>query len=100
MLATKLVPFEGKKNINLNMQYIILFKNPHDQQQVAHLARQMYPNNLHLFLDVFCYATKEPYRYLLVNLKQDTANGDRLRKNIIKGSGKCNMHHLTPDSEQ
>ena len=62
--ATKFVPSREKnRTINLNMQYIILFKNSRDQQQVAHLARQMYPNNSHLFLDVFRYATKEPYGY-------------------------------------
>ena len=92
----------GKENrtISLNTQYIVLFKNPHDQQQVAHLARQMYPNNSHSFLDVFRYATKEPYGYLLVDLKQDTADDDRLRTNIIKGVGKRKMHHLTSVSEQ
>ena len=74
--------------------------NLRDQQQVAHLARQMYLNNSHSFLDVFHYATKEPYGYLPINLKQDTADGDRLRTNIIKGGGKCNMHHLASGSEQ
>ena len=92
----------GKENrtINLNTQYIVLFKNLRDQQQVAHLARQMYPNNSHSFLDVFRYATKEPYGYLLVDLKQDTADEDRLRTHIIKGVGKRKMHHLTSVSEQ
>ena len=92
----------GKENrtINLNTQYIVLFKNPRDQQQVAHLARQMYPNNSQSFLDAFHYATKEPYGYLLVDLKQDTADEDRLRTNIIKGVGKRKMHHLTSDSQQ
>ena len=92
----------GKENrtINLNTQYIVLFKNPRDQQQVAHLARQMYPNNSQSFLDAFRYATKEPYGYLLVDLKQDTADEDRLRTNIIKGVGKRKMHQLTSVSEQ
>ena len=92
----------GKENrtINLNTQYIVLFKNQRDQQQVAHLARQMYPNNSHSFLDIFRYATKEPCGYLLVDLKQDTADEDRLRTNIIKGVGKRKMHHLTSVSER
>ena len=53
----------GKKNrtMNLNTQYIVLFKNPRDQQQVAHLARQMYPKNSHVHLDAFRDATQEPY---------------------------------------
>ena len=37
--------FQGKENrtMNLNSQYIVLFKNPRDRQQMAILARQMYP---------------------------------------------------------
>ena len=72
----------GKENrtMSLNTQYIVLFKNPRDQQQVAHLARQMYPNNWQLFLKTFHYATKEPYGYLLVDLKQDTADENRLKQ--------------------
>ena len=52
-------PRKENRTMNLNTQYIVLFKNPRDQQQVAHLARQMYPNNSHSFLDAFRYATKE-----------------------------------------
>ena len=36
----------------------------------------------------------------MVDLKQDTASGDRIKTNIIKGGGKCNLYHLTSDSEQ
>ena len=92
----------GKENrtINLNTQYNVLFKNPCDQQQVVQLARQMYPNNSHSFFDTFRFASKEPYGYLLVDLKQDTADEDRLRTNIIKGGGKRKMYRLTSGSEQ
>ena len=92
----------GKENrtMKLNTQYIVLFKNPRDQQQVAHLARQMYPNNSHMLLDAFCNATQEPYGYLLIDLKQDTADKDRLRTSVIKGGGNCKMLQLTTGSEQ
>ena len=92
----------GKENrtMNLNTQYIVLFKNPRDQQQVAHLARQMYPKNSHMLLDAFRDATQEPYRYLLIDLKQDTADKDRLRTSIIKGGGNSKMIQLTTGSEQ
>ena len=92
----------GKENrtMNLNAQYIVLLKNPRDQQQVAHLARQMYPNNWQLFLDAFHCATKEPYGYLLVDLKQDTADDARLQSKVIKGDGNCKMLQLTTGGEQ
>ena len=86
--------------MNLNMQYIVLFKNPRDQQQVAHLARQVYPNHWQLFLDAYQSATKEPYGYLLVDLKQDTADDARLKTKVIKGGGNCKMLQFTSGSEQ
>ena len=93
---------QGKENrtMNLNTQYIVLFKNPRDQQQVAHLARQMYPNNWQLFLDAYQSATKEPYGYLLVDLKQDTADDARLKTKVIKGGGNGKMLQFTTASEQ
>ena len=92
----------GKENrtMNINTQYIVLFKNPCDQQQVAHLARQMYLNNWQLFLDAYQSATKEPYGYLLVDLKQDTADDARLKTKVIKGGGNGKMLQCTTGSEQ
>ena len=45
----------------------------------------MYPNNWQSFLDAFKSATKEPYGYLLVDLKQDTEDDNRLKTKVIKG---------------
>ena len=84
--------------MNLNMQYIVLFKNPHDQQ-VAHLARQMCPNNWQLLLDVYQNGTKEPNGYLLIDLKQDTADDPRLKTKVIKRGGNCKMLQFTTSSE-
>ena len=64
---------KGKENrtMNLNSQYLVLLKNPRDRQQVAVLARQMYPNKANYFLERFQKATSEPYGYLLVDLKKE-----------------------------
>ena len=91
----------GKENrtINLNTQYIVLFKKPRDQQQVAHLARQMYPNNWRSFLDAFKSATKEPYGYSLVDLKQDTEDEERLKTKVIKGVNNLKTGELTVNGD-
>ena len=68
----------------LNTQYLILFKNPRDRQQVSVLARQMYPRKSQYFLDKFEKNTSRPYGYLLVDLKQETAESDRLKTNIFE----------------
>ena len=42
-----------KRTMNLNSQYLLLFKKTRDRQQVAVLARQMYPNKANYFLERF-----------------------------------------------
>jgi len=75
----------GKENrtMNLNSQYLVLFKNPRDLLQVTHLARQMYPHNTGYFMEQFQKATAKPYGCLVVDLKQDTRDGERLRSGVI-----------------
>ena len=66
-----------------NCQYLILFNNPIDQQQIITLARQMYPGKSKHFMDKFYDATSHPYGYLLVDLKPTTQENMRLRANVI-----------------
>ena len=42
---------QGKfsRTISLNTNYLILFKNPRDNNQISVLARQMYPGNTKFF---------------------------------------------------
>jgi hypothetical protein len=69
--------------MNLNMPYLVLFKNPRDAGQVATLARQMYPGKSKFVLEAFDDATKKPYGYLFVDLKPDTDDAHRIRTNIF-----------------
>lgn len=46
-----------------NCQYMILFNNPIDQQQIMTLARQMYPGKTSYFMDKFKDAVKRVYGY-------------------------------------
>ena len=65
-----------------NCHYLVLFNNPVDKQSIMTLARQMYPHNTSKFEKVFSKATKNPYGYLIVDLKPFTAEGDRLKNAI------------------
>jgi hypothetical protein len=73
--------YHGKENrtLNLNSHYIVLFKNPRDQQQVMILARQMYPGNTNYFMDKYKEATQKPYGYLVIDLKAGTKDEHRLQ---------------------
>jgi len=71
--------------ISLNAQYMVLFKNPHNSSQVIHLAKQLYPHNLHFAHEAYVDATKRPYCYILLDLQSDQDDDLRLRTNIFPG---------------
>ena len=73
------------RTMNLNTQYLVLFKNPRDALQVATLGRQMYPNNSKFLVEAFKDATEKPYGYLLLDLRADTLEKFRIRTNIFPG---------------
>ena len=68
----------------MNTQYLVLFNNPIDRQQVATLARRIYPSTSVTFMKRFDEATSRPYGYLLVDIKSSTSEQDRLRTNIFE----------------
>ena len=76
---------KGMRTMNLNCQYLVLFKNPRDIQQFSILARQMYGPNWKKVLDVYKEAVSQPYGHLLIDLKQDTPESKRLVQNIFTG---------------
>ena len=78
--------YKGKENrtMSLNSSYLVMFKNPRDQQQVAVLARQMYPNRPQHFMTEYERATRKPYGYLFVDLKQDTPDDQRLKTDLFE----------------
>ena len=72
------------RTISLNTHYLIVFKNPRDNQQIATLARQMYPHQSHFMIEAFQDATKEPYGYLFIDLKPKTHEFLRIRTSITQ----------------
>jgi hypothetical protein len=86
---------KGKENrtMSINTQYIVLFKNPRDQAGPAILARQMYSSNSKKFMIKYIEATKRPYKYLFIDLKQNTPEEDRLKTDIFENIlGRENVH--------
>ena len=75
------------RTINLNSQYMVVFKNPRDASEMSHLARQMYPGRAKFVQEAFKDVTSVPYGYLLVDLKQDTPEAMHLRTTIFPDDG-------------
>ena len=71
------------RTISLNAHYLVIFKNPRDGSQIVHLAKQMYPGKTHYVRQAFALATRKPHGYLVVDLKQTTPEGMRLRSHIF-----------------
>lgn len=72
------------RNLNLNSNYIVLFRNIRDQTQLAIFARQFYPQNPKFIINAFLDATSKPYGYLLIDLHPKTADKFRIRSDIFK----------------
>jgi len=79
--------FKSKQSrtMNINTQYIVLFKNPRDALQVATLGRQMYPGYSNFLVEAFKDATERPHGYLLIDLHPETLDKFRIRTNIFNG---------------
>jgi hypothetical protein len=77
--------YHGKESrtLSLNSHYIVLFKSPRDATQVGILGKQMFPGNSKFMHDAFRDSTKQPYGYLLIDLKPATEEQYRLRTCIF-----------------
>jgi hypothetical protein len=86
VIFIKQVTFDkGKfsRMISLQTQYFHLFANLRDQQNIRCLARQIYTQDIQLFLSAYKLATKELYRCLVVDLHPAGDGRYRLRTNIF-----------------
>ena len=74
---------KGQREISLNSNYIVIFKNPRDKSQIQYLARQVCPENPQFLQETYLDATKHAHSYLLLDLRQDTPDNCRFRSNIF-----------------
>merc|ERR1712035_110494 len=70
-------PGKTARTISLNTQYMVLFENARDRQQIKTLAKQMYPEKWMSFMDRFRKETAKPYGRMIVDLRPGIAEKDR-----------------------
>lgn len=75
------------RNVTLNSQYIVYFKNPRDLSSISHFTRQLCPSNSRNLQKLFNEVTEEPFGYLIVDLVQDTPEIFKYRSNIFNKKG-------------
>ena len=68
---------------NLNVQYLVLFKNPRDQTVIDFVSRQAFPNNKKFLIDAFHDATSKPHGYLFLDFTQQCDDDLRVRTDIF-----------------
>jgi hypothetical protein len=85
ILITQNLFHQGKycRDISLNAKYLVVFKNVRDKNQVAHLTRQIYPENWKSLFEAYLNATERPHGYLLFDLCQETNDLLRFRTNVF-----------------
>ena len=72
-----------QRNISLNSDYMIIFKNVRDKSQFTNLAKQFMPNDVKFLKWAFEDATRVPHSYLFLDMKPDTDEKLRIRSNIL-----------------
>ena len=73
------------RDMSLNVDYMVLFKNPRDASVITHLGQQM--GNTKFLQQAFRDATKEPFSYLLIDLRAQTPEVLRYRTRVFNSSG-------------
>ena len=69
---------------NLNVHYLVLFKNPRDSSAINYIARQAFPSNSKFLVDAYEDATKaKPHGYLFIDFTQDCPDELRVRSDIF-----------------
>ena len=84
-MSDLLPSLQGKacRDIALNTQYMVLFYNSIDRQQVANLARRIYPSMSKIFMKRFEQVTSILYGYVVFDIKSDTPEINILHTEIF-----------------
>ena len=73
---------------NLNVHYLVIFKNPRDSSVIDYLARQAFHANRNFLINAFHDATDDrPHGYLFLDFTQNCPELLRVRSDIFNPSG-------------
>jgi hypothetical protein len=75
---------KNMRDVSLNANYMILFKNPRDAGQIRCLASQMFPGESKFLVDAYKQATARPHGYLLLDLHPRTSEKLRVLSDILE----------------
>ena len=72
------------RTITLNSQYLIIFNNKRDVNQIRVLGNQLFSGkNVEAFQDVYKEIVKKPFSYMLIDIHPESSNSITLRTNVL-----------------
>lgn len=71
------------RELSLNANIIVIFKNPRDSSQISYIARQFAPTNPKYIINAYREATKKAYSYILFDLSQTCPEELRVRSGLF-----------------
>jgi hypothetical protein len=66
------------RTVSLNAHYLFWFKNPRDKLSLVNFAKQAFPGAASVVTKAYEQATRRPWSYLLIDLRQETSDSCRL----------------------
>lgn len=78
---------------NLNVHYLVLFKNPRDSTAIQYVARQAFGSKSRYVIDAYQDATENtPHGYLFLDFTQSCPEDLRVRSDIFNSSGNITVY--------
>jgi hypothetical protein len=69
----------------INCMYLLLLRAPNSLLSVRNIGTQLFPRQLHYFMDAYKKSTSENFGYLFIDLHPSSNNLLRLRTKIFPG---------------
>jgi hypothetical protein len=85
-------PVKAFRDISLNAQYIVLFKNARDGSQIVNFLKQFAPGNSKGLGDLFREVTESTYSYMLFDVHPTTPKKLRIRSHILPSEGTTRVY--------
>lgn len=86
ILCVQNIFLKNIRTATLNAHYLFIQKNPRDKNQITVLGSQILGKGKgNLLVEAYEDATRDPYSYICINLRQDTDERGRIRTNIFPG---------------
>ena len=83
--------------LNLNVHYIVAFKNPRDQTGIRTILLQAFPDRWRQVLRLFKRVTSRPFGYLMLDVYPASDDRYRLWSHLTHREGKAQVHTLPVD---